>query len=42
VIIAVAKYDRNGFVGDPWVYNEYIDNRKLLPQIENYKAAEDL
>jgi unsaturated rhamnogalacturonyl hydrolase len=45
VIIAVAKYGKGTVfaVGDPWVYNEYIDNRKLLPaEFENYKAAEDL
>lgn len=44
-IIAVAKYGKGTVlaVGDPWVYNEYIDNRKLLPaDFENYKAAEDL
>ncbi|NCU03850.1 MAG: glycoside hydrolase family 88 protein [Chitinophagaceae bacterium] len=44
-IIAVAKYGKGTVlaVGDPWIYNEYIDNRKLLPaDFENYKAAEDL
>lgn len=25
-------------VGDPWVYNEYVDGRKLPLQFENYKA----
>jgi unsaturated rhamnogalacturonyl hydrolase len=29
-------------VGDPWLYNEYVDGRKLPPEYENYKAAEDL
>ena len=44
-IIAIAKYGKGTVfaVGDPWIYNEYIDNRKLLPaDFENYKAAEDL
>jgi unsaturated rhamnogalacturonyl hydrolase len=44
-IIAVANYGKGTVfaVGDPWIYNEYIDNRKLLPaDFENYKAAEDL
>ncbi len=44
VVIAVAKYG-NGFVfavGDPWLYNEYVDGRKLPAAYENYKAAEDL
>jgi unsaturated rhamnogalacturonyl hydrolase len=29
-------------VGDPWLYNEYADGRKLPAEYENYKAAEDL
>jgi len=29
-------------VGDPWFYNEYPDGRKLPPQYENFKAANDL
>ena len=29
-------------VGDPWFYNEYIDNRKLPVGFENYKAAKNL
>jgi len=45
VIIATAKYGKGKVlaVGDPWLYNEYVDGRKLLPpEYENYKAAEDL
>ena len=45
VIIATAKYGKGRVlaVGDPWLYNEYVDNRKQLPpEYENYKAAEDL
>jgi unsaturated rhamnogalacturonyl hydrolase len=45
VIVAIAKVGKGTVfaVGDPWIYNEYIDNRKLLPaDFENYKAAEDL
>ncbi len=44
VIMAGSNYGK-GFVfavGDPWVYNEYIDNRKLPVDFENYKAAENL
>jgi unsaturated rhamnogalacturonyl hydrolase len=44
VIIATVKYG-NGTVfavGDPWLYNEYVDGRKLPAEYENYKAAEDL
>lgn len=44
VIIATAKYGKGRVlaVGDPWLYNEYIDGRKLPAEYENYKAAEDL
>jgi unsaturated rhamnogalacturonyl hydrolase len=44
VIIATAKYGKGSVlaVGDPWLYNEYLDGRKLPAEYENYKAAEDL
>jgi unsaturated rhamnogalacturonyl hydrolase len=44
IIIATAKYGRGKvlIVGDPWLYNEYVDGRKLPAEYENYKAAEDL
>ncbi|HEY9167661.1 MAG TPA: GDSL-type esterase/lipase family protein [Candidatus Kryptonia bacterium] len=29
-------------VGDPWLYNEYLDNKKLPVGFENYKAARSL
>jgi unsaturated rhamnogalacturonyl hydrolase len=29
-------------VGDPWLYNEYLDGRKLPAEYPNYKAAEDI
>ena len=29
-------------VGDPWLYNEYTDGRKLPPKFRNLKAGEDL
>lgn len=44
VFMASAKYGK-GFVfavGDPWLYNEYIDSRKLPEDFTNYKAAENL
>lgn len=28
-------------IGDPWLYNEYIDNRKLPADFENFKAAQN-
>ena len=44
VLMATAKFGK-GFVfalGDPWIYNEYYDNRKLPAEFENYKAAKNL
>ena len=29
-------------VGDPWIYNEYIDHAYLPADFENLKAAENL
>jgi unsaturated rhamnogalacturonyl hydrolase len=44
VIIATVKAGKGIVfaVGDPWLYNEYLDGRKLPAEYENYKAAEDL
>jgi len=44
VIMAVAKLGRGTVfaVGDPWLYNEYVDGRKLPPEFDNGKAAKDL
>ena len=28
-------------IGDPWIYNEYLDGRKLPADFQNYKAAEE-
>ena len=44
VIIAVSKVGKGTVfaVGDPWLYNEYMDGRKLPTDLENYKAGEDL
>ena len=44
VFMAASQYGK-GFVfavGDPWLYNEYIDTRKLPQGFDNYKAAENL
>lgn len=43
VFIAESKYGK-GYVlavGDPWLYNEYIDNHRLPKDFENLKAAEN-
>ena len=43
-IMAVAKYGKGTVfaVGDPWIYNEYIDNHILSADFENGKGADDL
>lgn len=43
-IIAHAVHGKGHVVaiGDPWLYNEYIDNRKLPDSFQNTKAAEEL
>ncbi len=41
-IMAISKFGK-GMVfalGDPWIYNEYLDGRKLPPDFYNYKATE--
>ena len=44
VIMATAKFGKGTVfaVGDPWLYNEYVDGRKLPPEYDNFKAATDL
>ena len=44
LIMAVAKYGKGAVfvLGDPWLYNEYTDGRKLPAEFENYQAACDL
>lgn len=44
IIFAVAKIGKGTVfaTGDPWLYNEYTDGRKLPAEYENFKAANDL
>jgi len=44
VIMATAKFGKGSVfvVGDPWLYNEYTDGRKLPAEYENLKAGRDL
>ncbi|HEY0676828.1 MAG TPA: DUF4350 domain-containing protein [Chitinophagaceae bacterium] len=44
VIMASIKHGKGTVfvIGDPWLYNEYVDGRKLPPQFDNYNAANDL
>ncbi|HSE31844.1 MAG TPA: DUF4350 domain-containing protein [Pyrinomonadaceae bacterium] len=43
-IMAVAKVGKGTVfaVGDPWLYNEYTDGRRLPAEYDNYKAMVDL
>ena len=43
-VMAIAKYGKGTVfaVGDPWLYNEYTDGRKLPADFDNFKAANDL
>ena len=43
-IMAISKYGKGTIfaVGDPWLYNEYTDGRKLPADFQNFRAADDL
>jgi len=44
VIFAVSKYGKGTVfaVGDPWLYNEYVDGRRIDSSFENFEAGKDL
>ena len=44
VIMATAAYGKGMVfaVGDPWLYNEYLDDRKIPAAYENFLAANEL
>ncbi len=44
VIMATAKYGKGKVfaIGDPWLYNEYVDGRKLPAEWQNFTAAKEL
>lgn len=44
VVMAVAKKGRGAVfaIGDPWLYNEYVDGRKLPANYRNFDAAQAL
>ncbi|WDF68818.1 glycoside hydrolase family 88 protein [Sphingobacterium oryzagri] len=43
-IIVTAKYGKGTVfaIGDPWLYNEYVDGRKLPSEYQNFEAANEL
>ena len=44
VIIAVTNYGKGRVfaLGDPWIYNEYLNGKRLPMEFENFKAAKNL
>ena len=44
VVMAIAKYGKGTVfvIGDPWLYNEYVDGRRLPLEFQNFNAAQDL
>lgn len=43
-VIAITQYKKGKvfIIGDPWLYNEYVDGRKLPASFQNHAAAVDL
>ena len=41
-VMAIAEFGKGTVfaLGDPWIYNEYLDGRKLPTEFSNYKGAE--
>ncbi len=44
VIFGISKYGKGTVfaVGDPWLYNEYLDGRRIDTSFENFEAGKDL
>ena len=44
IIFGVSKYGKGTVfaVGDPWLYNEYLDGRRIDTSFENFEAGKDL
>ena len=44
VTFATARYGKGSVfaVGDPWLYNEYTDGRKIPAEFQNFSAANEL
>ncbi len=43
-VIAVTKFGKGTVfvIGDPWLYNEYVDGRKLPANYKNFEAGQEL
>jgi uncharacterized oxidoreductase len=44
IILGISKYGKGLVfaVGDPWLYNEYVDGRRIDTSFENFEASKDL
>ena len=44
VVAAIANYGKGKVIaiGDPWLYNEYVDGRKLPKSFQNFEAMQQL
>lgn len=44
IILGISKYGKGTVfaVGDPWLYNEYLDGRRIDTSFENFEAGKDL
>src|SRR5690606_25830112 len=44
IIMATAKYGKGTVfaIGDPWLYNEYTDGKRLPAEYQNLEAAHEL
>ena len=44
VVAAIAKYGKGKVIaiGDPWLYNEYVDGRKLPKSFKNFEAMQQV
>ncbi|GAB2560527.1 hypothetical protein GCM10027085_59380 [Spirosoma aerophilum] len=44
IIMGVARVGKGRVfaVGDPWLYNEYVDGRRIPAKFQNFQAAKDL
>jgi unsaturated rhamnogalacturonyl hydrolase len=44
IVIAIAKMGKGRVfaIGDPWLYNEYVDGRKIPAEYENFLAGSEL
>jgi unsaturated rhamnogalacturonyl hydrolase len=43
-VMSVTKFGKGTvfIIGDPWLYNEYVDGRKIPANYQNYQAAQEL